>query len=94
MLSFDQAVAEHMARGLDIRFQHLVKSIQWGSAGVTAGCENGASFAADAAIVTVSLGVLKVRTPQKSGAARDCQSFHSSLSNYGVFLIMVVIYSI
>eukprot|EP00884_Botryococcus_braunii_P018801 jgi/Botrbrau1/5604/Bobra.97_2s0027.1 len=54
-----QAVAEHMAQGLDVKFQHLVKLVQWGPTGVTVECENGASFTADAAIVTVSLGVLK-----------------------------------
>lgn len=49
-----------MTAGLDIRFGHCVNSIAWGESGVHVSCTNGASFQADAVIVTVSLGVLKV----------------------------------
>ena len=35
--------------------------ISWASDGVTVACANGQSFQADAVVMTVSLGVLKVR---------------------------------
>ncbi|EIE25731.1 amine oxidase [Coccomyxa subellipsoidea C-169] len=53
------ALAEHMAAGADIRYGAVVERIQWGASGVTVSCADGRSFQADAAVVTVSLGVLK-----------------------------------
>lgn len=60
-----QALAEHMAAGADIRYGAVVERIQWGASGVTVSCADGRSFQADAAVVTVSLGVLKVGQPPK-----------------------------
>ena len=55
-----QAVAEALADGLDIRYQHVVDKITWSHQKVQVSCANGVSLEADAVIVTVSLGVLKV----------------------------------
>lgn len=57
-----QRVAEAMAEGLDIRFNHIVERIDWGESGATVHCSSGATFSCDAVICTVSLGVLKVST--------------------------------
>ncbi|BDA43980.1 Peroxisomal N(1)-acetyl-spermine/spermidine oxidase [Coccomyxa sp. Obi] len=54
-----QKLAEHMAVGLDVRYGAVVEKVQWGASGVTVTCADGRSFQADAAVVTVSLGVLK-----------------------------------
>ncbi|KAK9795873.1 hypothetical protein WJX73_003247 [Symbiochloris irregularis] len=59
-----QAVAEALAEGLDIRYGHTVDLMQWDQSGVKLHCANGATFEADAAIVTVSLGILKARHQQ------------------------------
>jgi glycine/D-amino acid oxidase-like deaminating enzyme len=50
-----------MAEGLDISFGCVATKVTWGDDGVSVSCEDGRSFSADAVIVTVSLGVLKVR---------------------------------
>jgi glycine/D-amino acid oxidase-like deaminating enzyme len=55
-----QGVAEAMAEGLEVRFGHEVDRIEWGRGGVIVSCSGGQVIEADAAIVTVSLGVLKV----------------------------------
>lgn len=56
-----QAVAKRMASELeDVRLGHVVSKIKYGPDGVEVFCTNGQSFAADAAILTVSLGILKV----------------------------------
>jgi hypothetical protein len=50
------------AEGLDIRFGSVVERIEWGSgAQACITCRDGTSHLADAVIITVSLGVLKVR---------------------------------
>ena len=54
-----QAMAERLAEGLDVRLSTPVTRICWGGSQVTVEYEGG-SIAADAVIVTVSLGVLKV----------------------------------
>ncbi len=51
-----------MAEGLDVSFGCVATRVAWGDDGVTLTCEDGRTFAADALIVTVSLGVLKVTT--------------------------------
>ena len=56
----NQRLAQRLAEGLDIRFNHVVDKIKYGSNGVTCTCSNGATFRADAVIVSVSVGVLKV----------------------------------
>ncbi len=56
-----QKLAEHMAVGLDVRYGAVVEKMQWGASGVSVTCVDGRSFQADAAIVTVSLGVLKAK---------------------------------
>ena len=53
-------LAEKLAEGLPIRHGMTVEQIQWGPTGVTLHCQGGEKVEADAAIVTVSLGVLKV----------------------------------
>ena len=55
------AIAEHFAEGLDIRFGHRLERICYDAAGVRLVCTDGSELSADAVIVTVSLGVLKVR---------------------------------
>lgn len=50
-----------MAEGLDVRLGTVMTEISWASDGVTVACANGQSFQADAVVMTVSLGVLKVR---------------------------------
>lgn len=62
-----QVLAEHMADGLDVRLGHVVRQITWGPHGITVRCENGAALSAQAAIVTISLGVLKV-DPSNTGS--------------------------
>ncbi|KFM25467.1 Peroxisomal N(1)-acetyl-spermine/spermidine oxidase [Auxenochlorella protothecoides] len=57
-----QAVAEAMAEGLDVRLHRRVTGLDWGAeGGACATCEDGSRHAAAAAIVTVSLGVLKAQ---------------------------------
>ncbi len=56
-----QPVAEHFAEGLDIRFGQRVQRVAYDGAGVRVTTEDGGELAADAVIVTVSLGVLKAR---------------------------------
>lgn len=53
-------LAQKLAEGLPIRHGVTVDQIHWGSGGVTIQCRGGEKFEADAVIVTVSLGVLKV----------------------------------
>ena len=55
-----QTLADRMAEGLDITFGCVVTRVAWGDDDVTVTCEDGRTFAADALILTVSLGVLKV----------------------------------
>ena len=55
-----QALAEKLAEGLPIRYGTIVEQVHWGSTGVTVQCQGGEEFHADAVIMTVSLGVLKV----------------------------------
>lgn len=57
-----QAIAEHFAEGLDIRFGQRVERVHYDASGVRVVCEGGAELRADAVVVTVSLGVLKVCT--------------------------------
>ena len=53
-------LAQKLAEGLPIRHGVTVDQIHWGASGVTIQCRGGEQFEADAVIVTVSLGVLKV----------------------------------
>lgn len=46
-----------IAEGLDVRLSHVVSSVQWSPGGVTVTTDHGV-FAADSAVVTVSVGVL------------------------------------
>lgn len=55
-----QAIAEHFAEGLDIRFGQRAERVHYDASGVRVVCEGGAELRADAVVVTVSLGVLKV----------------------------------
>jgi protoporphyrinogen oxidase len=54
-----QPIAEHFAEGLDVRFGQRVQRVAYDGAGVRVTTEDGSELAADAVIVTVSLGVLK-----------------------------------
>ena len=54
-------MAELLAEGLDVRFGQVVTSIEYGQQGVTLHTATGEMFLGDAAVVTVSLGVLKVQ---------------------------------
>ena len=55
-----QILAEKLAEGLPIRHGIVVDRIDWGGEEVTLHCQGGEQIKADAVIVTVSLGVLKV----------------------------------
>ena len=50
-----------LAKPLDIRFGQVVTSVRYGSNGVEVRTQGGGSFSADACVITVSLGVLKVK---------------------------------
>ena len=52
-------LVDHLARGLDVRPGRVVTSVTVTPGGVVAGFADGASLAADEALVTVPLGVLK-----------------------------------
>lgn len=52
------ALAAHLAKGLDVRLGHVVTSVRWSSDGVEVTAGQG-SFTADRAVVTVPVGVLK-----------------------------------
>lgn len=54
-----QAIAQSLASTLDVRFEHRVTSIEWGTGGVSITCSNGFELEADAVLVTVSIGVLQ-----------------------------------
>lgn len=77
-----QAIAQSLSQSLDIRFEHRVSSIDWGSGGVSVTCTNGAEFEADAVIVTTSIGVLQVRRCSDPGheehyaRGRHCSCHH------------------
>lgn len=49
---------EHLASGLDIRLEHVVSRVEWATDGVTVTTDRG-TFAADTAVVTVPVGVLR-----------------------------------
>ncbi|MFF2368959.1 flavin monoamine oxidase family protein [Agromyces sp. NPDC058110] len=49
---------EHLAAGLDVRLEHVVEAVHWSSHGVEVTTDRGA-FAAESAVVTVPVGVLK-----------------------------------
>jgi monoamine oxidase len=67
-----QPLAEKMAAGLDVRFGALVTRVEWCADGVTVACADGQTFHADAAVVTVSFGVLKVsRAPCDDAVGPD-----------------------
>lgn len=60
-----QTVAENLAAQLsDLRYGHEVERIAWGPAGVLIRCANGVTLEADAAVVTLPLGVLQARHGQ------------------------------
>lgn len=57
-------VIEALAEGVDIRLSHRVTKVSRRSSGVRVTVEDGRTFIADAAIVTVPLGILKANTIQ------------------------------
>jgi monoamine oxidase len=60
-------LAEHMAGGLHIERSQAVRSLNWGASGVQVQTDRG-EFSADAAVVTLPLGVLKAGTVRFSPA--------------------------
>ncbi len=52
------ALATHLAHGLDIRLSHVVRQVRWDAGGVEIVTDHG-EFHADQAVVTVPVGVLK-----------------------------------
>ncbi|MBC9954487.1 FAD-dependent oxidoreductase [Leucobacter sp. cx-42] len=52
------ALATHLARGLDIRLEHEVTAVRWGGSGVEVTSNRGI-FTADRVIITVPVGVLQ-----------------------------------
>ncbi|ONK67323.1 uncharacterized protein A4U43_C06F18950 [Asparagus officinalis] len=55
-------VINTLAKGLDIRLGHRVTKVVRGKLGVEVSVDNGESFNADAAVITVPLGVLKANS--------------------------------
>lgn len=55
-------VINTLAKGLDIRLSHRVTKVVRGKLGVEVSVDNGQSFVADAAVITVPLGVLKANS--------------------------------
>jgi len=53
------ALAEFLGKGIDIRLSTVVEEINWGKPGVNISTTSGDVFEAEAAIVTVSVGVLQ-----------------------------------
>lgn len=51
-------IIQNLAQGIDIKLQQKVSAIEYGDRGVSAQTDKG-NFAADAAIITLPLGVLK-----------------------------------
>ena len=49
---------QHLAAGLDVRLDHVVSHVRWGAGGVTVTTDRG-TMSADAAVVTVPVGVLR-----------------------------------
>lgn len=60
-------IVDFIAQGLDIRLNHVVTAVEYGSNGVTV-TANGTDFTADRAVVTVPIGVLKAGDIQFSPA--------------------------
>ena len=52
-------IITHLARELDVRLNHIVRSVSMRSGGVTLGFSDGATLDADHVLITVPLGVLK-----------------------------------
>lgn len=74
-----QVLAERLAEGLPIRHGVAVDCIEWSGEGVTLHCQGGEQVQADAVIVTVSLGVLKVKVLLPSAACMHYVRVHLSL---------------
>ena len=51
-------LAEHLAIGVEVRLEHVVRQVRWSAEGVTIRTDR-ADFTADRAVVTVPIGVLK-----------------------------------
>lgn len=66
-----QALPEYLARDLDVVYGQHVERVVWDGAGVKLFTKQGKEWKADAAIVTVSLGVLKVRACLLFGVFRS-----------------------
>lgn len=49
---------EHLAKGLDLRLEHIVSHVRWAAEGVTVTADGG-TFSADYAVVTVPLSILQ-----------------------------------
>ena len=63
-------LAEHLAVGLEVRLEHVVRQVRWSSEGVTITTDRG-DVTADRAVVTVPIGVLKSDDfVDRAGAAR------------------------
>ena len=50
---------EHLAAGLDVRLEHVVSHVRWGSDGVSVSIGDGEVLDADSVVVTVPVGVLQ-----------------------------------
>ncbi|QQZ29959.1 FAD-dependent oxidoreductase [Thiothrix subterranea] len=55
-----QIIVDHLAKGLNVQLQHVVKTVTWSEQQVTVQTNRGA-FQADHAVITLPLGVLKSR---------------------------------
>ena len=53
-----RVLAEHQARGLDVRLEHIVSAIRYEAKGVTVSTNRG-DFSAEVALITLPLGVLQ-----------------------------------
>ena len=88
-----QTLAEKLAEGLPIRHGVVVDQIQWGGDGVTLHCQGGEQIKADAVIVTVSLGVLKVIALQTRTCLWQDFLMISVLGAQGASSSIIVVYA-
>jgi len=61
-------VMNHLARGLDIRLNTVIDAVEWGAHGIRVRTKSGETFSADAAVITLPVGVLKANVVRFSPA--------------------------
>lgn len=85
---YDQ-LAMNLARGLDIRLEHLVRAVTWSGVGVRVETDS-ATFEARTAVITVPLGVLKAGAIEFVPALPDVVAGPIERLGMGVFVKVFV----